>query len=47
LLYVSSVIAKEQKLEEGFRIVINDGENGGFLKIIVNKRKKWVVRANC
>lgn len=30
LLYVASVIAKEQKLDEGFRIVINDGQNGGL-----------------
>ena len=30
LLYVTSVIAKEQKLEDGFRIVINDGKNGGL-----------------
>jgi hypothetical protein len=28
LLYVASVIAKEQKLDEGYRLVINNGKNG-------------------
>jgi histidine triad (HIT) family protein len=32
LLYVVSIIAKEQKLEEGFRVVINNGKHGGDYK---------------
>ncbi|KAF5786042.1 putative histidine triad (HIT) protein [Helianthus annuus] len=29
LLYTAKVVAKQEGLEEGFRIVINDGPNGG------------------
>ncbi|KAJ0742812.1 putative histidine triad (HIT) protein [Helianthus annuus] len=29
LLYAAKVVAKQEGLEEGFRIVINDGPNGG------------------
>lgn len=28
-MYAVSLIAKEQKLDEGFRVVINDGKHGG------------------
>lgn len=28
LLYIAKVVAKQEGLEEGFRIVINDGPNG-------------------
>ena len=36
-MYVVSVIAKEQKLEEGFRVVINNGKNGGLYLFIIEK----------
>ena len=29
LMFAASEIAKQEKLEEGYRIVINDGKNGG------------------
>jgi diadenosine tetraphosphate (Ap4A) HIT family hydrolase len=28
LMYVATVIAKEQKLDDGYRLVINNGKNG-------------------
>jgi hypothetical protein len=28
MLFAAAEIAREQKLEDGFRIVINDGKNG-------------------
>jgi hypothetical protein len=28
LMYVATVIAKEQKLDDGYRLVVNNGKNG-------------------
>ena len=42
LMYVVSVIAKEQKLEEGFRVVINNGKNGGLFIIIIIIIEKYI-----
>lgn len=47
LMYVASVVAKREGLEKGFRIVVNDGENGLqsvahlHLHLIGGKKLTW------
>jgi diadenosine tetraphosphate (Ap4A) HIT family hydrolase len=42
LLYASTVIAKEQKLDEGYRLVINNGKNGCKANIILGQSVNYL-----
>lgn len=47
LLLTAKKVAKEQKLEEGYRIVLNEGKNGGqcidnlFIHVIGGTQLTW------
>jgi len=42
LLYAASVIAKNLNLDNGYRIVINSGDDAGKYKIIKNRFKSFI-----